>query len=321
LDRDIWRAWQNIVDSGIYTSADFDGGPYVQKFENSLTEYIGQGTVTVNSGTSGLIAALELAGVGPGDYVAAPGFTFKATWNAVKAVGATVIPVDVTEEDFTIDLNHLDRIIQQYELKAIITVHLYGHYAKSKEIKALYPDIPLIEDACQALGTKYEGRQVGTFGDFGVFSFYPSKIINTMEGGAVTCKRPHEVRSIRNHGNGDDRTFLSYGLNLRMTEFSAAMGYYQMKHIEEDIAKRRALKAAYENIFKEIQWTEQGLYFSRERKYERRNGQLFTVCTPYTQAFEESYPSARCYYDYCLPACRVASNLIHKVRSLQLKQK
>jgi dTDP-4-amino-4,6-dideoxygalactose transaminase len=303
LDKDI----EDIFKSGQFTSADFDGGKWVQRFEGALTEYLGKEAVLVNSGTSALITALHLAGVGPGDNVAVPGFTFKATWNAVKAVGATVCPVDVTEEDQTIDLNHLHEVVVSKDIRAIITVHLYGHYAKAKEIKILFPNIPLIEDACQSLGTSWQGQMTGTFGDYGCFSFYPSKIINTMEGGAVVCNKPDHVRSYRNHGYGNS----GEGINLRMNEVSACMGYKQMQHIEEMIEHRRAMVRQWQSIFEQSN----ELYFSPEKEYERRNGQLFTILTTRQEHYNNILRTARVYYPYCLPGCPTAKSLIHRVLS------
>ncbi len=205
------RYIEEIFETGQFTSSSHEGGKYVQLFEGELTKFLGRPTVTVNSGTSALIAALKSAGLGIGSIVAIPAYSFIATKNAVLSIGAKPYYVDI-KEDGTIDL---DKLPNAYD--AVMVVDLYGKVADIPNT-----DQPVIEDAAQAFGVPGTGE-----GDFVCYSFYPTKRINTMEGGAVTCDDPDEIRFFRNHtapmpyGN-------SWGLNLRMNEISAAMGYEQI---------------------------------------------------------------------------------------------
>ena len=194
-----------IFETGEFTNSTFRGGKYVRLFEHELTQFLGKETITVNSGTSALITALWLAGVRAGDKVSVPAYSFKATKNAVLALQAIPLYVDVKKDTCRMDTSKIK------PSKAVIIVDLFGYKA---EIPRDF-NHPIIRDACQNFSDKIE------FTDFTAFSFYPTKRINTMEGGAVVCDYPDAVRWYRNHGYA--------GLNLRMNEVSACMGYLQMK--------------------------------------------------------------------------------------------
>ncbi len=288
-----------IIDSGNYTSSDIDGGYYTRLFEEELSEYIGRPAVTVNSGTSALITALYLSGVKHGYEVIVPAFTFKATWNAVRALGAIPIPVDIKLDDYTIDPELISAKINNLT-KAIIPVHLYGNVADIKRIKdivmiqSMPKHISIIEDACQALGSNDGQDRCGSLADYGCFSFYPSKIINTMEGGAVTCNDPKKVKIFRNHEVDDN---LSYGLNLRMTEMSAMMGQIQMIYIDKTIEARKKMELAWYTKYKKYH----NIIVQKPRF--NTNGQLFTMWIDNREEFMVTNPQARIYYDYTLGNC------------------
>ena len=209
--------FSEIVNSGKYTDSSLMGGKYVQLFEKELRKYLRKPTVVVNSGTSALIISLKMAGVKAGDEVIIPAYGFIATKNAVLALQAKPVYVDIKLETYCMNTSKI-KITQKS--KAIIIVDLYG------EICTLpWESIPIIEDACQAFNTVKEIRA-----HFTAFSFYPTKQINTMEGGAIACKRPAEVRLQRTYPNG---------LNYRMPEINAAMGYLQMLKFEpKEIPKK-----------------------------------------------------------------------------------
>jgi len=213
--RDILKRIKEIFESGQFTNSSLDGGKYVQLFERELTTYLKRPTVAVNSGTSALIMSLWLAGVRAGDEVIIPAYSFRATKNAVLALQAKPVYVDIKLDNYCIDPKGIDEKVTK-KTKAIIVVDLYGNISPIRFID----DIPVIEDACQALGTIEKIRA-----NYTCFSFYPTKIVNTMEGGAITCRDfdATNVKDLRNHG------FLcGFGYNMRMNEVSAMMGYIQM---------------------------------------------------------------------------------------------
>ncbi len=192
------------------------GGKYVQLFEGELSKYLNKPTVVVNSGTSALIMSLWLAGVRAGDEVIIPAYGFIATKNAVLALQAIPIYADIRKEDYCIDWEEIEIIsfCGTNKIKAIITVDLYGNLADYLDF-----NIPVIEDACQALGTIKECRA-----DYTCFSFYYSKIVHSGgEGGAIACNNPDDVRRLRTYPDG---------LNYRMPEINAAIGYDNLLNIK-----------------------------------------------------------------------------------------
>ncbi|MDB5940367.1 MAG: dTDP-4-amino-4,6-dideoxygalactose transaminase, partial [Polaromonas sp.] len=175
-------------------------GPEVAAFEGEFADVMVQGraSVAVNSGTSGLHLGLLAAGVGPGDEVIVPSFTFAATANSVALTGATPVFVDIEPEQFTIDPAAVEAAITS-RTKAVMPVHLYGHPARMVELMALAEkyELDLYEDAAQAHGAELEGERVGTFGRFGMFSLYPTKNMTSGEGGMVTCDSDEFVRRVK----------------------------------------------------------------------------------------------------------------------------
>ena len=299
INEEIKERMASIINSGNYTDSSNEGGFYVRRFEEELHKYLGKPTFVLNSGTSALITALKLSGVGHGDEVIVPAFTFRATWNAVHAVGATAVPVDIKYDDFTIDPELISSKISNLT-KAIIPVHLYGNVADIKRIKdhvmiSNNRKIYIIEDSAQAFGSNDGQRRCGTIGDFGCFSFYPSKIINTMEGGAISCGEDHipHVKNFRNHANNElywGR--IDWGLNLRMTEMSAMMGEVQMKYVDEIIKNRKVKEMeVYERIKDDTK-------SECTRPRFNTNGQLYTVKAFNREEFLGFHPTARVYYDY-----------------------
>ncbi|NNC93742.1 MAG: aminotransferase class I/II-fold pyridoxal phosphate-dependent enzyme, partial [Acidimicrobiia bacterium] len=158
----------------------------------------------VNNGTTALVVALQAAGIGPGDEVIVPSFTFAATANAVALIGAVPVFADCDAITFCIDPAHVSRLITS-RTKAVIAVHLYGHMAPMKDLSDLvrHLGIRLIEDAAQAHGATAHGLPVGALSDLATYSFYPTKNMTTGEGGMITGRDPaliEQVRLLRNHG-------------------------------------------------------------------------------------------------------------------------
>jgi dTDP-4-amino-4,6-dideoxygalactose transaminase len=212
-------------------------GPRVRQFEDSFASYVGtRHAVAVNSGTAALLVALQARGVGPGDEVIVPPFTFIATANAVLFTGARPVFADVEPGTFNIDPAEVERKITK-RTKAIIPVDLYGHPAEMGRIMAIARQhgLTVIEDACQAHGASLDGRKCGSF-DVGCFSFYPTKNMTTSEGGILTTDDgalAEKARMFRSHGSKIRYYHEMLGFNLRMTDISAAIGLAQLKKIDE----------------------------------------------------------------------------------------
>ncbi len=234
----------NVLDSGLLTSATYEGGKYVNKFQSTVESFLNiKHAVAVNSGTSALYAALLAIGIKSGDEVLVPSFTFLATANSVLLTGATPVFVDIEMSNYTMDSKDLERKITRNS-KAIIPVHMYGHPANISEILEIADkhNLYLIEDAAQSLGATYKGRFTGTLSDMGCFSLYPSKIITCGEGGFVTTaddSLADRLKMIRNHGivHGYDSTTL--GSNLRMPEIEAAIAFVQMSKLSSFLMARK----------------------------------------------------------------------------------
>lgn len=220
-------------------------GPEVARFESEFADVMVQGraSVAVNSGTSGLHLGLLAAGVGPGDEVIVPSFTFAATANSVALTGATPVFVDIEPAQFTLDPVAVEAAITS-RTKAIMPVHLYGHPAHLAELSALAEkyDLDLYEDAAQAHGAELDGKRVGTFGRFGMFSLYPTKNMTSGEGGMVTCDSEEFVRRVklfRNQGMETQYQNEVVGLNNRMTDIHAAIGRVQLTKVGAWTATRQ----------------------------------------------------------------------------------
>lgn len=233
--------------SRVLRSGQLAQGPETEAFEQSFAAYLDDGrgvqAVAVANGTAALQAALVAMGIGPGDEVILPSFTFIATANAVHAAGATPVLVDVEPDTFTMDPAAARAAIGP-RTAALLPVHIYGQPADMRRIVDLasHSGLALIEDAAQAHGARFEGRGVGTFG-IGCFSFYPTKNMTTGEGGMITtsdASLADRLRMVRNHGMRGRYRFETYGLNLRMTDIAAAMGRVQIRHLEAWNVRRRA---------------------------------------------------------------------------------
>ena len=209
-------------------------GPQVAAFEEGFSEELVDGAfaVAVNSGTSALHLALLASGVGPGDEVIVPSFTFAATANSVAITGATPVFVDIESDYFCMDPSAAEAAITE-RTKAIMPVHLYGHPAAMDQFEAIADKhgIALFEDAAQAHGASLNGRKVGTFGLAAAFSLYPTKNMTSGEGGMITTgseEVARRARILRNQGMAKQYANELVGLNNRMTDIHAAIGRVQL---------------------------------------------------------------------------------------------
>lgn len=228
-------------------------GPEVAKLEERLAQYLNVSyCLTFNSGTSALHAVLLAYGIGPGDEVIVPSFTFIATANAPFFVGAKPVFADIEEKTFGLDVKDVERKITS-KTKAILPIHYAGSpcfIGELKEVAAKH-NLPFIEDAAEALGAEVNGTKVGSIGDAAVLSFCQNKLITTGEGGAVTTnsKEIYEnLKLIRSHGRLEDADYFSsseymdyvaLGYNFRMANINAALGLAQLKKLPRLIEMRR----------------------------------------------------------------------------------
>lgn len=243
-------------------------GPAVREFEQAFSGYTGLArSVAVSSCTTALHVALEALGVGPGDEVIVPAFTWIATANAVRYTGARPVFVDIDLETFTLDVTQLEAAITP-RTRAIVPVHLFGFAADLDAILAIARrhELRVVEDAACGFGTRWRGAHVGTFGDAGCFSFHPRKAITTGEGGMVTTTSEvleARMRSLRDHGanrsSPGSHAFLlpdfdECGFNYRMTELQGALGVSQLRKADAMLAARRHLAARYDDHLDALPW-------------------------------------------------------------------
>lgn len=224
-------------------------GPEVAAFEEEFAAIVdGRRCVAVNSGTSALHLGMLAAGIGPGDEVIVPSFTFAATGNSVALTGATPIFVDIEPDTFCVDPAAVKAAITD-RTAAIMPVHLYGHPAAMDHLGAIANrhGLLLIEDAAQAHGAALGGTPVGAFGSLAAFSFYPTKNMTSGEGGMIVTNDPaieRQARLLRNQGMERRYENELVGFNARMTDLHAAIGRVQLTKLPRWTATRQA-NAAY----------------------------------------------------------------------------
>ncbi len=211
-------------------------GPEVAAFEKEFADQVvgGRTCVAVNSGTSGQHLGLLAAGVGPGDEVIVPSFTFAATANSVAVTGATPVFVDIEPDYFSIDAAAVEAAITP-RTKGIMPVHLYGHPADLTRLLDVTTrhGIELFEDAAQAHAAQWQGKPVGSFGRWGMFSLYPTKNMTSGEGGMVSCDDDlaRGIKLLRNQGMERRYENEVAGFNNRMTDIHAAIGRVQLTRL------------------------------------------------------------------------------------------
>jgi len=237
-------------------------GPYVETFEKQIESYLGvDHALVVNSGTTALVAALEGLGIGEGDEVIVPSFTFIATANAVQLAGAEPVFADIERETYGLDPAAVKEQITD-DTAAILPVHCYGGACKIHELAAVADDhgVALLEDAAEVFGAESEGEMLGTVGDAAALSFCQNKIVPTGEGGAVVTDSgeiAHRVKLYRSHGrattdyfdSASSGEYAALGTNIRMSDLTAALGCSQLDRVEELIAGRQRAADQYNDAF------------------------------------------------------------------------
>lgn len=242
-------------------------GPNVNGFENDLEQFLGENAkvAALSAGTAALHLALIECGVVHGDEVICQSMTFSASANPIAYCGAVPVFIDSEPDTWNMCPKTLreaieDRIQKGTKPKAIIVVHLYGMPAKMDEITAIAQEfqIPIIEDAAEALGSTYKGQACGTFGRFGILSFNGNKIITTSGGGALVCHTEEDkdkavFLSTQARDNAPHYQHSHIGFNYRMSNIVAGIGRGQMEVLKDRVAARRAMHNFYVGLFKNIE--------------------------------------------------------------------
>jgi perosamine synthetase len=253
-------------------------GPYVQRFEEGMAAWCGvRHGIATSSGTNALHLALLACGIGPGDEVVVPALSYVASANAVSYTGAVPVFVDVNMETWNLDPTLIEHKITP-RTKAIMAVHLYGHPLDMNFLCQIAQNcnLYLIEDACQAHGSEYEGKRVGGIGDIGCFSFYGNKLITTGEGGMIVTNSDalaDTVRLLRNQGTENGSYWHPrLGFSYRMTNLQAAVGLAQLERVNQFVAAREQIARHYTNLLANLP----GLTFFLEPDWGRSVCWLFS---------------------------------------------
>ena len=264
--------------ASVIENTNFILGPQVEKFEKAFAEYVGSAfCVGVNSGTAALQLALMACGIGPGDEVIVPSFTFFATAETVSVLGAAPVFVDVDPVSYTITAAGIEKAITP-RTRAIIPVHLYGQAADLDPIRALADkhNLHVIEDSAQAHGAEYKGRRVGGLGTAGCFSFYPSKNLGAYgEAGAVVTNDEdlaRQLRLLRQHGQTSKYAHAIIGYNFRLEEIQAAVLNVKLAHLDKWNNGRRERAARYNELLGDTE-----LVLPREMEYSRHVYHVYAV--------------------------------------------
>jgi dTDP-4-amino-4,6-dideoxygalactose transaminase len=237
--------------AGVFGSGRFVLGPEGEALEREIAQFVGAShAVGCNSGTDALHFPLVAAGIGPGDEVIIPGFTFFATGEAVSYTGATPVFADVEEGTFNLDPRSFQSKVTG-KTKAVIAVHLFGQCANLEEISRVCKErkLLLIEDCAQCIGADYQGKRAGSWGDFGGFSFYPTKNLAAAgDAGLITVNSEEHaktLRMLRHHGSRQTYLHERVGWNSRLDELQAAVLRVKLKHLEGFNQARRAVAKRY----------------------------------------------------------------------------
>lgn len=247
--QDFWPIAEQSFRSGTYI-----GGESVTKFEKDFAAYCGvDHCISVGNGLDALVIALRALGVGKGDEVIVPGQTFIATWLAVSAVGAKIVPVDVDRLTANVDTSLIEAVLTP-KTKAIIPVHLYGATANMGRIIEIAGKHSLfvIEDAAQAHGVLHNGKRAGSHGHIGCFSFYPSKNLGALgDAGALVTGDPElalKARLLANYGSVEKYVHIEAGTNSRLDPIQAAFLSLKLVALDEIIGRRKAIASTYTKV-------------------------------------------------------------------------
>ncbi len=249
------EAEKEVID--VMRSGSYILGKHNKAFEQKMADFIGtKYSVALNSGTDALHLALRALDIGKGDEVITVAFTFVATTEAIGIVGATPVFVDINPDTFNMDADLIEEKITP-KTKAILPVHLYGQPCDMEKIMAIAKkhNLHVIEDCCQAIGAEFKGKKVGSFGDIGCYSFYPTKNLGTMGDGGLAVTNSETLKNrmiaLRNHGGAVRYYHDEIGVNSRLDEIQAAILRVKLPYINDWNKARRAHAAFYNELFKD----------------------------------------------------------------------
>ena len=256
-------------------------GENVNKFEEELAEYVGIGhAAALSSGTAAIHLALKAAGVEKGGYVFCQSLTFSATANPIIYENAVPVFIDSDEKTWNMDPKALEEAFKKYTPKAVIVVHLYGQSADMDRIKEICDknNTVLIEDAAESLGTTYKGRQTGTFGEYGIYSFNGNKIITTSGGGMLVSNNSEKIKKARFWSTQSRDQARHYehsdiGYNYRMSNVTAGIGRGQLKILNNRVERKRQIFNTYREELKNIP----EITFPNENEWEYSNHWLTPI--------------------------------------------
>jgi len=253
LKDEIDRAVRNVIEDST-----FIGGRYLRSFERNFANYIGaKHCIGVGNGTDALYISLKILGLKKGDEVITAANSFIATSEAITMTGANVVFVDCYEKTYNIDVQRIKNAVNK-KVKAIVPVHIYGQPADMDEILevAKKHNIFIIEDAAQAHGAEYKGRKVGTLGECGCFSFFPSKNLGAYgDGGAIVTDNDElatKIKMYANHGRIEKYNHEIEGTNSRLDSLQAAILDVKLKYLEKWIGRRKAVAKMYDEALGDI---------------------------------------------------------------------
>jgi len=278
VGKEISSAIEEVLESGYYIL-----GPNVKRLEEEIAAYCRvKYAVGVASGTDALKLSLISMGIGKGDEVIVPPFTFVSTVGVITQIGASPVFTDIEEETFNIDTEKIEEVITE-KTKAIIPVHLYGHAAQMEKIISVAKkyNLKIIEDAAQALGTEclFFGifYKVGSLGDVGCLSFYPTKVLGACGDGGMVLTNNEEVAEkiifLRAHGLDGDYSYCIPGYNSRLDELQGAILRVKLKYLDDWINMRRQKAHLYNELFT----SSPSMKIPQEASYTRHNYGVYTI--------------------------------------------
>lgn len=273
-----WDEYNAAIQEVLKTTA-FIQGPDVKDFEADVSRYLGvKHSIGLNSGTDALLLALRAMDVGPGDEVITTAFTFFATAETISMLGATPVFVDIEPDTFNIDCNLIEKAITK-KTKAIVPVHLYGHAADMDRIKTIAAKhgLKVLEDVAQAFSGKYRGQHLGTIGDAGAYSFFPSKNLGAFGDGGMLSTDDAElagkVKMLSVHGARKKYFNEEVGYNSRLDTIQAAILKVKLKYIDQATEGRRRVAKMYKEALSGIP----GIVTPTEKDYAYHSYHQYTL--------------------------------------------
>lgn len=318
---EIKQAVDNVLESGNYIM-----GPFVKSFEQAMAEYCGtKYAIGVANGTDALLLTLDALGVGAGDEVITTPFTFFASAEVISQLGATPVFVDIDPDTYNMDPAKLEAAITP-KTKAIMPVHIFGQPVDMDEILEIANkhNVFVVEDACQAIGSRYKGKRIGSLGTAGCFSFFPTKNLGGYGDGGIVVTNDEElarkIQILRVHGSNPKYYHSVIGYNSRLDALQAAMLQVKLKYIDQWNQQRRDKAAIYNEALKDLSITLPYVKENREAVFH-----LYIIQTKYRDELmahlKEHGIASGVYYPVPLHKQEVYSNLGYEDGSLAESEK